>query len=76
MTCTRCGSRNVRFPRHWKRAVRLRRRWLGKGGRGKLIQVALFGAALLVFFVFLNYVSREHSDGTSVDSGSTISASQ
>lgn len=64
---------NLIPSKHRKRAVR---RWLSKGGRGQLIQIALFGAALLVFFVFLNFVTREHSDGTSIDSGSVLSSSQ
>jgi TM2 domain-containing membrane protein YozV len=76
MNCATCGSRNVRLSRRWKKAIRFRRRWLGRGGRGKLIQLALFGAALMVFFVFLNYMTREHSDSTLIDSGSTMSASQ
>ncbi len=52
------------------------RRWLSKGGRGQIIQLALFGVALLVFLAFLHFVTRERSDGTSIDAGSALSTSQ
>jgi hypothetical protein len=54
-----------------QRSVQSRvKRWWDKGGRGKVIQAAVFGTVLIMFFLFMQYFLTDRANRSPGDSGS------